>query len=324
MKKLVFSNGDAIPMCGLGTWKSEPGEVYQAVLWAIEAGYRHIDCAPLYLNEKEVGQALTKAFSDGLVKREEIFITSKLWNDRHRLSDVKDGLEQTLQDLQLAYLDLYLVHWPISVKLGIGIAKTREEFYSYEEVPLAETWQGMQQVQSAGLARHIGVSNFNIAKLEELFAVGGQGPEMNQVELHPYLRQDKLVKHCHAKGMHMTAYSPLGSGDRPALFHKEQEPSLFEDPLVKELSEKYAVSPAQILIAFHINRNIAVVPKSVNRDRIAQNLQAAELQLEPADMDQLLSMPKQYRFIDGTFFTGPESPYGLDDLWEGTVGMEHV
>lgn len=316
MKTLNFSNGDALPICGLGTWKSEPGEVYQAVLWAIEAGCRHIDCAAFYHNEKEVGAALAEAFANGLVKREEVFVTSKLWNDRHRLEDVKGGIEISLKDLKLDYLDLYLMHWPISFKYGVGFAESREQFHTYAEVPLAETWKGFQQIQSAGLTRHIGVSNFNIAKLEELFAAGGQGPEMNQVELHPYLRQEKLVDYCRGKGLLMTAYAPLGSGDRPAFVVKEGEPKLFEDPTILALAEKYAVSSAQILIAFSVHRNIAVIPKSVNRDRIKQNLQAAELPLEQDDMQQLLSIPLQNRYIDGTFFTGPESPYRLSDLWE--------
>lgn len=316
MKKLIFSNGDLMPILGLGTWKSKPGEVYQAVLWAIEAGYRHIDCAAIYNNEIEVGKALNKVLSEGLVKREDLFVTSKLWNDCHRKEDVKKGLLKSLKDLQLEYLDLYLIHWPVSFKKGVGFAESREQFYTYLDVPIGQTWQGLQSVKSDGLVKHIGMSNFNIAKLKEVIAVGGSGPEMNQIEMHPYLRQEELVSFCLSHRIMMTAYSPLGSGDRASSIKKADEPNLFDDELVKDLAAKYKLTAAQILISFSINRATAVIPKSVNQERIKQNFAAAEVELNKEDMDQLLKIERQYRFIDGTFFTGAKSPYKLSDLWE--------
>jgi alcohol dehydrogenase (NADP+) len=316
MKSIKFSNGDSMPIIGLGTWKSKPGEVYQAVLWAIESGYRHIDCAAIYDNEKEVGNALQFAFKNGLVTREEMFITSKLWNSNHRLEDVQPALKKTLKDLRLDYLDLYLIHWPISFKKGVGFAQTREEFFTYSDVPLIQTWEGMQDCKSKGLTKHIGVSNFNISKLEEISHHGQQIPEMNQVEMHPFLPQNKLVAYCKSKGINMTAYSPLGSGDRSASTKKSDEPSLFENPVILKLAEKHQVSAAQILIAFSIHRDIVVIPKSVNKERIKQNLASAEIQLKEEDMEALLQIDLKYRFIDGSFFTGPKSPYSQEDLWE--------
>jgi alcohol dehydrogenase (NADP+) len=316
MKSITFSNQDKMPIFGLGTWKSKPGEVKQAVLWALEAGYRHIDCAAIYDNEKEVGAALQEAFGSGLVERKDVFITSKLWNNSHRREDVKPALKRTLKDLQLDFLDLYLVHWPISFKSGVGFARTREEFYTYSDVPLTQTWSGMEDVLEKGLTKHIGVSNMNISKLNLLLEHCNHAPEMNQVEMHPFLPQHKLVEFCKSKGIQLTAYSPLGSGDRAATAKKQDEPNLMGHQVIQELADKYKVTAAQVLIAYAVNRDIVVIPKSVNQERIKQNLEAATLELTAEDMAQLNHMDTAYRFIDGSFFTGPFSPYTQDDLWE--------
>ncbi|GHB24423.1 aldo/keto reductase [Mongoliitalea lutea] len=316
MKTLQFKNGDHLPIIGLGTWKSKPGQVYQAVLWALESGYRHIDCAAIYNNQSEVGEALTKAFGDGLVKREDVFITSKLWNSNHRLEDVEEGLTKTLSELRLSYVDLYLMHWPISFKKGVEFAQNREEFYTYQDVPLTQTWEGLESCYIKGLTKHIGMSNFNIAKLSEILDNCKIKPEMNQVEMHPFLPQEKLVKFCKDQGLLMTAYSPLGSGDRASSIKKEDEPDLMNHDLIQDLANKYGCSNAQILIAYSVARGIAVIPKSVNQERIKQNLEAITIELSDEDMLALKNIGKNYRFIDGRFFTGPRSPYTLEDLWE--------
>jgi alcohol dehydrogenase (NADP+) len=316
MKTITFRNGDSMPILGLGTWKSKPGEVKQAVLWALESGYRHLDCAAIYDNEKEVGAALKEAFQQQLVKREDIFITSKLWNNSHRRKDVKPALEKTLKDLKLDYLDLYLIHWPISFKSGVGFAKTREEFYTYSDVPLTQTWAGMEDVHQKGLARHIGVSNMNVEKINQLLESASHAPEMNQIELHPFLPQHRLVDFCKSQNIHLTAYSPLGSGDRSASVKKEDEPNLMGHETVKAIAARYNCTPAQLLIAYSVNRDIVVIPKSVNQDRIKQNLEAAKIKINEDDLAALNQMDTKYRFINGSFFTGPFSPYSLTDLWE--------
>lgn len=305
-----------MPLLGLGTWKSKPGEVYQAVKWAVEAGYRHIDCAAIYENEHEVGRALEELMQTGRVKREDLFITSKLWNSNHRLEDVAPALKKTLSDLRLDYLDLYLIHWPISYKQGVGFARTREEFYTYHDIPLRQTWLGMERVQEEGLTRHIGVSNFNSAKLKEIMEQATQYPEMNQVELHPYLPQHALVDFCRAHHIGITAYSPLGSGDRHASMKKEDEPRLMEDPVVQQLAKELNCSPAQVLIAYALHRDIVVIPKSVNETRIQQNLEAAAVKFSEEQLKRLLQIGKAYRFLDGGPFVGDQSPYSLKDLWE--------
>ncbi|SEJ62470.1 alcohol dehydrogenase (NADP+) [Cyclobacterium xiamenense] len=317
MKYVTFENGDQMPMLGLGTWKSAPGEVYQAVLWALEAGYRHIDCAAVYQNEKEVGNALKKAFGEGLVKREEVFVTSKLWNNAHEKDQVAEGLKRTLSDLQLDYLDLYLVHWPVSLKTHVMFPEKGEDFLNYEQVPLADTWAGMEALKRAGKARHIGVSNFNQKKITEVLESCQVTPEMNQIELHPYLPQNELVTFCKENGLQVTAYSPLGSADRPKARKKADDPVLLEHPLFRKLAEKHEATVAQVLIAWSLHRDIVVIPKSVNKERIHQNLQAASLQLDAADMQAIAGILERHRYIDGTFFTEvPGSPYSQSDLWE--------
>ncbi|GAB2987969.1 aldo/keto reductase [uncultured Cyclobacterium sp.] len=317
MKYITFKNQDKMPMLGLGTWKSGPGEVYQAVLWAIEAGYRHIDCAAIYQNEKEVGDALQKAFKEGLVKREELWITSKLWNNAHELAKVEGGIQQTLADLQLDYLDLYLIHWPISLKAGVTFPSSGEDFLDYKTVPLSETWKGMEALKEKGLTRHIGVSNFNIAKLKEVQLNCSITPEMNQIELHPYLPQNGLVDYCKQNGINVTAYSPLGSADRPKARQKDSDPILMEHNVFKELAEKYTCSVAQILIAWSLHRDIAVIPKSANKERITANLKSKDIELSADDLKSIESIEGRHRYIDGTFFTEvPGSPFEQSDLWE--------
>ncbi|WP_026951524.1 aldo/keto reductase [Algoriphagus mannitolivorans] len=315
MKTLSFSNGDEMPILGLGTWKSKPGEVRQAVYWAIEAGYRHLDCAAIYQNEFEVGKGISDAIGDGLVKRKDLFITSKLWNDSHRHEDVRPALEKSLNQLRLDYLDLYLIHWPIAFKPGITFAQHREEYYTYQDVPLTQTWEAMQEQKEAGLANHIGVSNFNQAKLNEILALGGQKPEVNQIELHPFLPQDKLVEFCRQNEILLTAYSPLGSPDSRAEKHKN-DPKLMENSLILELAEKHGVGSGSILIAWSIARGISVIPKSVSKERIISNLEAAKIELTEEDMKRINDIGISHRYVDGSFFTGPQSPYKISDLFE--------
>lgn len=314
MKTYRLKNGDEMPALGLGTWKSAPGEVGAAVRKAIEIGYRHIDCAAIYQNEAEIGEALEGCFRDGLVEREDLWITSKLWCNRHRRGDVEPAIRETLAALRLDFLDLYLVHWPVAVKSEVLGPDGAEDFLSLKEVPLEETWAGMQDVLELGLTRHIGVSNYSPSKLAS-HAGMEHPPEVDQVELHPYLQQPELLEAARAQGVILTAYSPLGSKDRPDSMKGEGEPVLLEDPVVREIAEAAGASPAQVLIAWAIQRGTTVIPKSVNPERLAENFAAASFELSASAMERLEAMDRGRRYVTGEFWERPGGPYTAASVW---------
>jgi alcohol dehydrogenase (NADP+) len=315
MRTLSFDNGDTMPQLGLGTWKSDPGEVGNAVREAIRAGYRHIDCAHNYGNEAEVGQALAAAMGEG-IKRKELWITSKLWNDAHHPENVRPALESTLAHLKLDYLDLYLMHWPVAQRPGTVMPESAEDLIDTDELPFTETWEAMEACVDAGLVRHIGVSNFSARKLQQLIDESRIRPEMDQVELHPYLQQDELLGFCTGNDIRITAYSPLGSSDRPKSMKAADEPVLLDDPTIKELAERHHASPAQILIAWALERGTAVVPKSVNAERIRENLAATKITMEPADMQAIAKLDRERRYLTGDLWTISGSGYTMENLWD--------
>jgi alcohol dehydrogenase (NADP+) len=316
MKTFKLSNNDEIPALGLGTWKSKPGEVYNAVREAIRIGYRHIDCAYIYMNEAEIGKALDDAFKAGDVKREELWITSKLWNNAHLVKDVRPALENTLKDLNLDYLDLYLIHWPVALKPGVGFPESADDFLSLDEIPIAKTWEAMEKCAKEGLSKHIGVSNFSIKKIRDLISECEIRPEVNQIEMHPLLAQTDMLEFCEKENIVLTAYSPLGSTDRPQHFKSPDEPSLMENSTVVEIASGHNCSPAQVLIRWAIQRGTSVIPKSVNPSRIKQNFEAASMELTNDDMQKLAELDNHDRIITGGFWNAPAHGYTMESLWD--------
>lgn len=315
MKTFTLNDGNTIPAFGLGTWKSPKGEVREAVKEALKVGYRQIDAAWIYQNEQEVGQGIGESIEKGVVSREEIFVTSKLWNTFHAPEDVEKGCRETLSALGLDYIDLYLMHWPIAFKPGKSQHKEVEDFWPLSEMPFTKTFEAMLALREKGLAKSVGVSNFTVSKLEKLIAESGTIPAMNQVELHPYNPQNELLDYCQDKGIRVTAYSPLGSGDRPDSMKQKDEPPLLENKIVISTAEKEGVSPAQFLIGWAMDRGTVVIPKSTNAGRIAQNLEATSYSISPAAKAALNGIDICYRYVspEGWFF--PSVTYEGDSFW---------
>ena len=301
MKTLTLNTDALMPIIGLGTFLSAPGEVYQAVRWAIKVGYRHIDCAAIYGNQPEVGQAIHDAITEGDIKREELFVTSKLWNDSHAVEDVRPACEQTLKDLQLDYLDLYLMHWPVAQRKGTKMPKADEGWIPWSQIPLWETWSEMEKLYHDGLVKAIGVSNFNESNINLLLEKTQVVPAVNQVECHPLLNQNALISFCRKNNIVITAYSPLGAAEGSQM--------LFTNRVVRDIATRLKATPAQVLLAWQMQRGIVVIPKSVQEDRIKENFAAQAIELDSSDIGRIEALNQNHRFFDGSSFENPSQGY---------------
>ncbi|XP_076252981.1 aldo-keto reductase family 1 member B1-like isoform X2 [Rhynchophorus ferrugineus] len=281
---VTLNNGMQFPMFGLGTWLAPLGECENAVYHAIKCGYRLIDCAWLYGNEKEVGAGVRKAINEGIVKREDIFITTKLWNTFHEREDVVPAIKRSLENLGFDYVDLYLIHWPVACK-NSGVFDIHFPFKDavYYDHDFCQTWEGMEECVDLGLAKSIGLSNFNSVQVQKILDHARIKPVMNQIEVNPTLNQKPLTAFCRERGIHITAYSPFGSPARP--WRKPDEPVVdLDDPKLIAIGQKYGKTTAQIILRYLIQLDVIPIPKSSNLDRIASNIQVFDFKLAPEDM----------------------------------------
>lgn len=309
--------GDTIPVIGLGTFGSDsiPHEtVASTVKRAIISGYRHIDCASVYGNEKNIGNTLKEIIADGIVKREDLWITSKVWNDKH--GKVEESCRQTLEDLQLEYLDLYLVHWPFPnfhpPKCDVTTRNPDARPYIHEE--FMKTWRQMESLVEKGLVRNIGTSNMTIPKMKLLLSDCRIKPACNEMELHPHFQQPELFEFCQANNIQPIAYCPLGSPGRPERDRTPDDTVDLEDPVILSIAKRLNVSPAKVAIRWAVQRGQIPIPFSVNH--FFENLEAAvDLHLTEEDMKAIAGIDKNCRLIKGQVFLWKENQ-SWEDLWD--------
>ncbi|XP_077299611.1 aldo-keto reductase AKR2E4-like isoform X2 [Arctopsyche grandis] len=288
--RIELNDGNSMPTLGLGTSVKggvKGNEVQLAVEVAIDAGYRLIDTAQLYKSEDQVGRAVKNKILDGTVRREDLFILTKLWNDKHAKHLVVPALQESLKQLDLPYVDLFLIHWPV------------EDFpnNTFGETDYLDTWEGMEECKRLGLAKSIGVSNFNVEQLERLLAHAKVRPAANEIEVNPNLTQKKLTKYCKDRGIVIIAYAPLGS--IPASKNNKDSPAPhLDDPLLTEIAEKYNKNTVQVVLRYLIDRGLVPIPKSTTPARIEQNIDLFDFCLTPQDIQLIDKFNKDYRTID--------------------------
>ena len=313
-------NGAGMPAIGLGTFGSDhvgAGEIAEAVEGAIQVGYRHIDCAAVYGNEDRIGPVLRNALQGG-VPREELWITSKLWNDKHDEPDVIPACRKSLTDLRLEYLDLYLVHWPFPNfhPPGCSVDSRSPSARPYRHEYFMKTWRQMERLVDKGLVRHIGTSNTTIPKLQLLLRDAHIKPAVNEMELHPHFQQPALFEFVRANGIEPVGYCPVGSPARPERDRTADDTVDIEDPVIVEIARRHGVHPAVVCVKWAVQRGQTPIPQSSKRSHYLANLAGAVSDpLSEAEMRAIKGIDRGCRLIKGQVFLWKEGQ-SWEDLWD--------
>lgn len=297
-----------MPLVGLGTWKIEKPAAAVVVQKAVEVGYRHFDCACDYGNEPQVGDGLQRSIESGTTSREDLWITSKLWNTYHAPEHVLPALKRTLSDLKQDYLDLYLVHFPIATKFVPFEDRYPPEWFfdpsaanpkmEPVDVPIRETWEAMEELNKSGLVKNIGICNFGTSLIRDLLSYASIRPAFLQIELHPLLTQEKLLRYCREESIEVTAFSPLGGESYYSLGMADPSESTLENAMVKDIASAHGKTTAQVHLRWAIQRETAVVPKTANPERLVENLDVFDFEVTDDEMQSIAGLNQHRRFND--------------------------
>jgi D-xylose reductase len=301
-----------MPQVGFGLWKIAQSDCADVVYQAIKTGYRHLDSASDYGNEKAVGEGIKRALGDGLCQRSDLWVTSKLWNTYHAKEHVALALERTLSDLQLEYLDLYLIHFPISLQFvpfdtryppeWVFDPEAESPMMKTSKVPLSETWGAMEEMRSQGLTKQIGVCNYTSGLLHDLMSYAEHKPDVLQIESHPYLTQERLIRLAQNYGLAVTAFSPLGAASYFELDMAQEGESVLDTAVVKEIADRLGKTSAQVVLRWGVQRGTSIVPKSTRVERMKENLNLFDFELSAEDMLSVSALNQNRRFNDPGHF----------------------
>ena len=317
--KKTLSNGSLIPVIGMGTFGSDNYDaqtIANAVKEGIKIGYRHIDCASVYENEKEIGSVLKNAIDNGIVKREDLWVTSKVWNDKH--DHVVESCKKTLTDLQLDYLDLYLVHWPFPnfhpPKCDVNTRQDNAVPYIHEN--FMNTWAQMESLQKMGLVKSIGTSNMTIPKMKLLLRDCKIKPVVNEMEIHPHFQQPELFSFLKNNEIEVIGYSPIGSPKRPERDRTPEDTVDIEDPVIISIAQRLNIHPAIVCLKWAVQRGQITIPFTVKKDNLNSNIKGIlENSLTDDDMHNISKIDKNSRLIKGQVFLW-KTAESWEDLWD--------